>query len=581
MEIRNAKCSSSKHAEVDAISFCPDCNKYFCNKCLKYHDDIENHKAINLNQKDEIFVDKCKEENHPCKLEFYCKDHNILCCGLCTSKFKEKGYGQHYDCNVKHLDDIKDEKRNKLKENINNLEELNNKIDESINKLKEIFKQINKNKDDLKLKVQGIFTKLRSALNDKEDKLLLDIDEYYNNIYFKEDIIKKSEKLPNKIKKSIEKGKIINKEWNENNLSSLINDCIIIENNIKEINIINDNIKKYNSNKDIKIIYNIKEEQINNMIYKFKNFGNIVIKDLYDDYKIDIKNPIHKLTNHTSCVYCLCILNDGRLVSGSGDNSIIIYNKITYQPDIIIKEHNNTICCIIQLSSGIIASCSYDKTIKLFNINGMKYEILQTLNYHSNYVYKIIELKNKNLVSCSYDSSIIFYIKDNNEYKQDYKISTDGYCYSIIQTNDNEICYSVSNGNRICFYDLLERKIKASISDISKYNGRKEWFIMIKKDLLLIPGNNIISIINTEQYKLVRKIEVPDSNWICGVCMLNENMLLTGDYSKIIRQWKIEEDNLILVSKKENAHDNTINVLLNIGNGFIASGSDDKTIKIW
>ena len=235
MEIRNSKCSSSKHKENDAVSFCPDCKKYLCNKCQNFHSEIlENHKVINLNQKDEIFVDKCKEENHNDKLEFYCKDHNILCCVACISKIKEKGYGQHSDCNFKHIDDVKDEKRNKLKENINNLEELNNKIDESINKLKEIFKQINKNKDDLKLKVQGIFTKLRSALNDKEDKLLLDIDEYYNNIYFKEDIIKKSEKLPNKIKKSIEKGKIINKEWNENNLSSLINDCINIENNINE-----------------------------------------------------------------------------------------------------------------------------------------------------------------------------------------------------------------------------------------------------------------------------------------------------------------------------------------------------------
>ena len=208
MEIRNAKCSSSKHSDVNAVSFCPDCKKYFCNKCQNFHSEIfENHKVINLNQKDEIFVDKCKEENHNDKLEFYCKDHNILCCVACISKIKEKGYGQHSDCNFKHIDDVKDEKRNKLKENINNLEELNNKIDESINKLKEIFEQINKNKDDLKLKVQGIFTKLRSALNDKEDKLLLDIDEYYNNIYFKEDIIKKSEKLPNKIKKTIEKGK--------------------------------------------------------------------------------------------------------------------------------------------------------------------------------------------------------------------------------------------------------------------------------------------------------------------------------------------------------------------------------------
>ena len=63
--------------------------------------------------------------------------------------------------------------------------------------------------------------------------------------------------------------------------------------------------------------------------------------------------------------------------------------------------------------------------------------------------------------------------------------------------------------------------------------------------------------------------------------MLNQNMLLTGDDGGIIRQWRIEGDNLILVSKKENAHDWHINVLLNLGNGHIASGSFDKTIKIW
>ena len=215
MEIQNAKCSSSKHAEINADSYCPQCKKYFCNKCLNFHAEIlEKHKVINLNQKNEIFIDKCKEENHNDKLEFYCKEHNVLCCVACTSKIKEYGYGQHFDCKISHINDIKDEKRNKLKENINNLEELYNQIDKSINKLKEIYEQINKNKEELKLKIQSIFTKLRNALNEKEDKLLLDIDEYYNNIYFKEDLIKISEKLPNKIKKSIEKGKIIDKEWN-------------------------------------------------------------------------------------------------------------------------------------------------------------------------------------------------------------------------------------------------------------------------------------------------------------------------------------------------------------------------------
>ena len=104
---------------------------------------------------------------------------------------------------------------------------------------------------------------------------------------------------------------------------------------------------------------------------------------------------------------------------------------------------------------------------------------------------------------------------------------------------------------------------------------------MMTKELLLIPGENKISIINVYQYRLVRIIDVSGSNMIRGVCMLNKDMLVTGDCSKVIRQWRIEGDNLILISKKENAHENYINPLLNIGDGYIASGSTDNTIKIW
>ena len=66
-------------------------------------------------------------------------------------------------------------------------------------------------------------------------------------------------------------------------------------------------------------------------------------------------NRFFQLNIHTSTVLCLAVLNDGRLVSGACDNSIIIYNKTTYQPDIIIKEHNDGITYITQLSSGILA----------------------------------------------------------------------------------------------------------------------------------------------------------------------------------------------------------------------------------
>ena len=104
--------------------------------------------------------------------------------------------------------------------------------------------------------------------------------------------------------------------------------------------------------------------------------------------------------------------------------------------------------------------------------------------------------------------------------------------------------------------------------------------IMMTKDLLLITGYNKISITNVNNYKL-RIINVTGADYIYGVCILNQNMLLTGDDKKIIRQWRIEGDNLILISKKEKAHDDHIFDLLNLGNGHIASCSFDKTIKIW
>ena len=163
-------------------------------------------------------------------------------------------------------------------------------------------------------------------------------------------------------------------------------------------------------------------EEIKNKNNKINN--QINNNNLYNNFNMELKNPIHKLNYHTDWVWCLTIMNDGRLVSGSRDKSIIIYNKETYKPDLIIKEHSKAVRYIIQLSSGILASCSYDKSIKLFNIKENKYEVLQTLNDHTDWVNKIIELKNKTLVSCSCDNSIIFYIKDNIKYKKDYQIST-------------------------------------------------------------------------------------------------------------------------------------------------------------
>ena len=157
------------------------------------------------------------------------------------------------------------------------MEEISKNIKESINELKKIFEKISESKENLKIQIQKIFTKIRNSFNNREDELLLEVDKKYDELFFKEDIVKESEKLPDKIEKSLEKGKIDEKEWDDKKkLKFLINDCICIENEIKDINIINESIKKFNSEKNLEVKFSPGEEGINKFSEEIKKFGEII-----------------------------------------------------------------------------------------------------------------------------------------------------------------------------------------------------------------------------------------------------------------------------------------------------------------
>ena len=86
------KCSLKKHSEIEAISFCKQCKIYLCNKCHNMHPEVhDNHTLINYEKdKNEVFNDICKYDNHNKELEFFCKNHNTLCCVSCLCKIKIK-----------------------------------------------------------------------------------------------------------------------------------------------------------------------------------------------------------------------------------------------------------------------------------------------------------------------------------------------------------------------------------------------------------------------------------------------------------------------------------------------------------
>ena len=299
MENQVQKCSSKEHEDINANFYCKECKVYMCKKCNDFHSKLlQFHQIYKIdNEKpNDIFTEFCKEKGHNLKLEFYCKTHNELCCGACLCIIKDKGKGQHKECDVCIIEKILQDKKSKISENIKILEDLSNSFNSSLNQLKKIFEKINENKEKLKEKIQKVFTKIRNAINQREDELLLKVDKQIENTFFEEKIIKEAENLPDKINKSLEKGKTIEKKLDEgeNNLSEIINDCINIENNIQNINIIKNKIEKCKNSKELKLTFTLdKENEVNRLLEQIKNFGEINNEeDIFCDSLI-IKNKMH------------------------------------------------------------------------------------------------------------------------------------------------------------------------------------------------------------------------------------------------------------------------------------------------
>ena len=289
MEKSIKKCYLKSHSNKKAVKYCPNCNKYLCEICVASHKKCDRKNELLPEDKEMNLKTKgiCTESNHPNKLNYYCITHNNLCCAACLCKIKEKGDGQHTECNVCHIGKIKDEKKKILFNNINILKDFSQNIKKKLKLIKKIYEKTIPKKEELKLNIINIFDDLKNMLKKRKNELLNELENLYEKFIFSEEFIKKCKKLPSKIEYYFEKGQKLMEKWeeyeNKGKLNLLINDCINIEKNIEKYQKIDEKINLSNAN--INFQFCIEENDFQILSEKIKNLGNII----YNDYKYIFK----------------------------------------------------------------------------------------------------------------------------------------------------------------------------------------------------------------------------------------------------------------------------------------------------
>ena len=312
----------------------------------------------------------------------------------------------------------------------------------------------------------------------------------------------------------------------------------------------------------------------------------ITPKDNFN-FNITEKEPIFKMDDLKSYYYTIYILQDGRIAAGGNSCSIIIYNKETFKSEMTIKEHSEYIMYLTQLKSGYLISLGADAYINIYNLlENNKYLVMQKIKAHQARIHKLREFDDDRFMTCSDDCTIKFFFKNKNknEYLEDYTFKDDIYIVDILRTKEGEIAYSGYNNNGtsfVRFYDLKSRKKIDSSSVTTCYNGLSDFLYKLSETYLLVGASNSILIFDVNQHRQIREIKQDNSNCFTSFVKIDASILLSSDCTGKIRQWIIDDDNLILKSTKENAHGSQIRMIRKNQDGLIITCSDDATIKIW
>jgi len=543
-----------EHNNQEIKFYCENCKKQLCIQCKNNdnldHDikDILNKEVISFN-----IMNTIKEKRNDFKgFDVFKKifdiykipepvtklpppdDNNRI---SDEKKISENSNGQKLDDSNKDKNEFENiENGFEINKNINNIPI---KDDSDNRNISENNKELNNNENKPNSEPEE---KIIENKNEKDE----------NNISFKSD--NKINENNNENLNNIVDGNIINKEAengiNEYESNNIVNNIV----NKEYKNEKDDEAKK--SLKDINIHIMNNEELLDNEGGRKSNDANFISENKPEENNqnnqefqsnidnkgsgdINITSTENQINNNIINEEINPIENDKNqenILNNSNDNKIKNEKRTlkNFKNTKTLKGHEERIVSLIRLSSGYIATGSYDLSIKIWDITKSPEESLITNKYSLGFKFCLLEVKPDILLAGNSENIIdVFNLKDESIEPNEQLYGHQLWINALVNCDDKHFA-SASNDAKIFIWDS-ERRIKL--------------------------------------YELEGHFDC-----ILTMILLDNGFLCSGSADKTIRIWDWKNAKCLLYL---NAHDNWVKCLMDFNSEILLSGSDDKKIKIW
>ena len=496
------------------------------------------------------------------KLKSFCLTCRKAICQTCESEL----HSEHNIENVKSLVTEEDvdkmiqiikEKEEKFNDEMNeNEQKIENGFDNMIQKLNEEKINYKKQMENYKDNNKKTFDFLKNLYSRYKKKNQADKENINNNSQYNQENGEGDIMLNNHVNKFIVNNNLGNINSNVDEILTQLNKekALILK---YDIGFQNNNLSSIDSSKNEYFLKNKKEERnkyscfktlighTNKIVSLIELESGKLVSGSYDNtiriWDINDKSGNEQVINESERILSLLEFEKNKILSGTGDNSINLWDL--ENPEQVIfsfKGHELWVNALVKCDSNFFASASNDSKIKIWDY--FKRECVSTLKGHVDCILSLILLKNKNLCSGSADLTIRIW---------DWGL---GECISILKGHTRWVKCVLELDNGILVTGSDDKTIKL-------------W-------------KNEINFKTLEEH----------AHSVRTFCQINERLFASGSFDYTIKIWEIDswkcvqtlyghELNIIcLISLKhqsENGNDE------NGYNDLIASCSNDKSIKIW
>jgi WD40 repeat protein len=277
------------------------------------------------------------------------------------------------------------------------------------------------------------------------------------------------------------------------------------------------------------------------------------------------------LEGHRGRVHAVAVLDGRRVVSGSGDRTLRVWNLESGETLQILEGHTSGVNAVTVLDGGRVLSGSDDGTLRVWDLKSG--ETLQILEGHTSGVNAVTVLGGRRAISGSSDRTLRVWDLESGQTLQTLEGHT-GWVSALAMLDGRHVVSGSSDGT-LRVWDLESGETlqtlqghKSGVTAVTVLDGYRA---------VSVSGYGTLRVWDLESAQTLQTLEGHTAG-ASAVAMLGGVRAVSGSQDGTLRVWDLESGQTLQTLEGHTAMVSTVTVF---DGGRAISGSQDGTLRVW